>query len=181
MALPTLSQCQAHLLPKPSLSPLPFFRLPNPSSNPSAIFSSLVLPSSSARRRRSIRCSTPHGGDYEHERVVYPRPQEVPWSKDLANSVHLIGIVGAPVQIKHLSSGKVLAWTRLAVRKSATDTTWLAPFFLFLADWGWGLLLSLLVDELFDVLLLFCSLFIWNSYLIWFSEKYYQFGGFITL
>lgn len=39
--------------------------------------------------------------------------------------VHLIGIVAIPVEIKHLPSGKVLAWTRLAVKKSATDTTWI--------------------------------------------------------
>ncbi|KAM0951801.1 putative primosome PriB/single-strand DNA-binding, nucleic acid-binding protein [Dioscorea sansibarensis] len=129
MALPTLPHRHPHLLLRPSPSQLPFFKLPNPCSNPSAIFSSLALPSSSARRRRYVTCSTPHGGDYEHERVVYPRPQEVPWSKDLANSVHLIGLIGAPVQIKHLSSGKVLAWTRLAVRKSATDTTWISLTF----------------------------------------------------
>lgn len=39
--------------------------------------------------------------------------------------MHLIGVIGTPVQVKHLDSGKVLAWTRLAVRKSATDTTWI--------------------------------------------------------
>ncbi|KAJ0982419.1 hypothetical protein J5N97_010674 [Dioscorea zingiberensis] len=129
MALPPHSQLQAYHLRKPSFSPLPSFKLPIPSSNPSAPFSSLTFRSASPRRWRSIRCSTLHGSDYEHERVVYPRPQEVPWSKDLANSVHLIGIVGAPIQIKHLSSGKVLAWTRLAVRKSASDTTWISLTF----------------------------------------------------
>ncbi|KAJ6306572.1 hypothetical protein OIU78_021814 [Salix suchowensis] len=35
------------------------------------------------------------------------------------------GIVGTPVEIKHLPSGKVVAWTRLAVKKSANDTSWI--------------------------------------------------------
>ncbi|RWR80959.1 protein OSB2, chloroplastic-like protein [Cinnamomum micranthum f. kanehirae] len=63
--------------------------------------------------------------DFQHDRVVYPRPAEVPWKKELANSVNLIGVVGTPIQIKHLSSGKVLAWTRLAVKRSATETVWI--------------------------------------------------------
>ncbi|WOL13708.1 hypothetical protein Cni_G22485 [Canna indica] len=69
-------------------------------------------------------CCLVDRGEFEQERVKHPRPQEIPWSKDLANSVHLIGIVGSPVQIKHLSSGKVLAWARLGVKKSASETTW---------------------------------------------------------
>ncbi|KAL4378776.1 hypothetical protein GQ457_02G003530 [Hibiscus cannabinus] len=55
----------------------------------------------------------------------YPKPSGIPWNKDLCNTVNLIGNVGAPVEIKHLPSGKVLAWTRLAVRKSPTNTTWI--------------------------------------------------------
>ncbi|KAL8259074.1 hypothetical protein R6Q59_027027 [Mikania micrantha] len=68
---------------------------------------------------------------YEYEKGLvgngqqYPRPIEVPWKKELCNSVQLIGTVGTPVEFKQLSSGKVLAWCRLAVRKSATDTTWI--------------------------------------------------------
>ncbi|KAK4357447.1 hypothetical protein RND71_023057 [Anisodus tanguticus] len=68
---------------------------------------------------------------YEYERYAgvgvsqYPRPSEIQWKKELCNSVQLIGNVGAPVQIKHLNSGKVVAWTRLAVRKSQNDTTWI--------------------------------------------------------
>ncbi|KAL5712407.1 hypothetical protein ACHQM5_014586 [Ranunculus cassubicifolius] len=61
----------------------------------------------------------------EQEPLEYPRPSEIPWNKEICNSVHLIGIIGTPVQLKNLSSGKVLAWTRLGVRKSATDTTWI--------------------------------------------------------
>lgn len=33
--------------------------------------------------------------------------------------------MGTPIQIKHLISGKVLAWTRLAVKRSASDTVWI--------------------------------------------------------
>ncbi|KAK9057353.1 hypothetical protein SSX86_022188 [Deinandra increscens subsp. villosa] len=72
---------------------------------------------------------------YEYEKglagngIEYPRPSEVPWSKELWNSVQLIGAVGTPVEFKQLSSGKVLAWCRLAVKKSATDTTWISLTF----------------------------------------------------
>ncbi|KAI3668085.1 hypothetical protein L6452_43160 [Arctium lappa] len=72
-----------------------------------------------------------NNGHYEYEQGLfgngqqYPRPTEVPWKKELCNSVQLIGIVGTPVEFKQLSSGKVLAWSRLAVKKSATDTTWI--------------------------------------------------------
>ncbi|PIN15893.1 hypothetical protein CDL12_11453 [Handroanthus impetiginosus] len=69
-------------------------------------------------------------GLYEYERYAaagaqYPRPAEIPWKKELCNSVQLIGVVGAPVQIKHLASGKIVAWSRLAVKKSQTDTMWI--------------------------------------------------------
>ncbi|XP_024974983.1 protein OSB2, chloroplastic-like [Cynara cardunculus var. scolymus] len=72
-----------------------------------------------------------NNGFYEYEQGLvgngqqYPRPSEVPWKKEFCNSVQLIGIVGTPVEFKQLSSGKVLAWSRLAVKKSATDTTWI--------------------------------------------------------
>eukprot|EP00262_Sarcandra_glabra_P002726 TRINITY_DN13136_c0_g1_i2.p1 TRINITY_DN13136_c0_g1~~TRINITY_DN13136_c0_g1_i2.p1 ORF type:complete len:253 (+),score=37.32 TRINITY_DN13136_c0_g1_i2:214-972(+) len=80
-----------------------------------------------ARRSSKTRCSSVGDDDFEHERVIYPRPAEIAWKKELANSVSLIGIVGTSIQIKHLSSGKVLAWTRLSVKKSSSssDTTWI--------------------------------------------------------
>ncbi|KAL8100724.1 protein OSB1, mitochondrial-like isoform X1 [Apium graveolens] len=72
------------------------------------------------------------GQYYEYERhavtadkTQFPRPTEIEWRKEICNSVQLIGNVGTPVQIKHLSSGKVVAWSRLAVRKSPTDTAWI--------------------------------------------------------
>lgn len=80
------------------------------------------LPQLKTRLRYSILCN--YNNDHYNQAVSYPRPSEVPWKKELCNTVSLIGIVGAPLEIKHLSSGKVLAWTRLAVKKSASDTTW---------------------------------------------------------
>nr|GEY84305.1 uncharacterized mitochondrial protein AtMg00810-like [Tanacetum cinerariifolium] len=50
-------------------------------------------------------------------------PSEIVWKKELCNSVQLIGNVGTAVEFKQLASGKVLAWCRLAVKKSPTDTT----------------------------------------------------------
>ncbi|XP_009607292.1 protein OSB1, mitochondrial-like [Nicotiana tomentosiformis] len=87
-------------------------------------------------QRGRIRCSFDYNSSgngnvsvYEYERFAgrsqYPRPSEIQWKKELCNSVQLIGNVAAPVQIKHLNSGKVVAWTRLAVRKSQNDTTWI--------------------------------------------------------
>ena len=69
------------------------------------------------------RCSLDNP-DSNEQMGTYPRPSEIPWKKELCNSVQLIGIVGVPVQLTHLSSGKVVASTRIAVRKSATDTSW---------------------------------------------------------
>ncbi|XP_019188168.1 PREDICTED: protein OSB1, mitochondrial-like [Ipomoea nil] len=65
---------------------------------------------------------------YEYGRFgasQYPRPMEIQWKKELCNSVQLIGVVAKPVQIKHLPSGKVVAWSRLAVKKSQNETSWI--------------------------------------------------------
>ncbi|TKY52687.1 OSB1 [Spatholobus suberectus] len=59
----------------------------------------------------------------------YPKPSEIPWKKELCNSVNLIGVVAAPVEIRHLPSGKVVAWTGLSVKKSATQTSWISLTF----------------------------------------------------
>ncbi|PNY11915.1 protein OSB2 chloroplastic-like [Trifolium pratense] len=56
---------------------------------------------------------------------TYPKPTEIQWNKDLCNSVNLIGFVANPVEIKHLPSGKVVAWTRLSVKKNATQMSWI--------------------------------------------------------
>ncbi|KAK9282192.1 hypothetical protein L1049_005104 [Liquidambar formosana] len=101
------------------------------SSPPLNLISSLCLfssPSQSNIKRpgfnRRLKCSMDYSNGH-YNQVVYPKPSEVPWKKELCNSVQLIGIVGKPIEIKHLPSGKVLAWTRLAVKKSATDTAWI--------------------------------------------------------
>ncbi|KAL5062648.1 hypothetical protein RYX36_024385, partial [Vicia faba] len=46
--------------------------------------------------------------------VPYPKPSEIPWIKELCNSVNLIDFIVNPVEIKHLLSGKSVAWTRLS-------------------------------------------------------------------
>ncbi|XP_073222921.1 protein OSB2, chloroplastic-like isoform X2 [Cicer arietinum] len=56
---------------------------------------------------------------------TYPKPSEIPWNKDLCNSVNLIGFVANAVEIKHLPSGKAVAWTRLSVKKNATQISWI--------------------------------------------------------
>ncbi|KAL6217469.1 hypothetical protein ACLB2K_010686 [Fragaria x ananassa] len=82
-----------------------------------------------ARRRFTFKCAVEYSRDHYSSSlqvpVAHPRPAEVQWKKELCNTVQLIGVVGLPVEIKHLPSGKVLAWTRLAVKKSATDTSWI--------------------------------------------------------
>ncbi|XP_062080888.1 protein OSB2, chloroplastic-like isoform X2 [Humulus lupulus] len=85
-------------------------------------------------QRRPFKCSVEYNnnnnsdGNYfqhYHQAAAFPRPAEIQWKKELCNTVQLIGIVGLPVEIKHLPSGKVVAWTRLAVKKSSTDTSWI--------------------------------------------------------
>ncbi|KZV45275.1 hypothetical protein F511_16858 [Dorcoceras hygrometricum] len=90
----------------------------------------------SAKKIR-LKCSFDStSGLYDYERFAnsgsnagsgsqYPRPAEIQWKKELCNSVQLIGNVGSPVQIKHLPSGKIVAWSRLAVKKSQTETSWI--------------------------------------------------------
>lgn len=116
------------LVPKSHpLPPIPFLSInPNPRIRIASV--------------RRIKCSFDYNGTapsatntnglYEYERYAasapqYPRPAEIQWKKELCNSVQLIGIVGSPVQIKYLPSGKVLAWSRIAVKKSQTDTVWI--------------------------------------------------------
>lgn len=109
-----------------------------PLTNPQIPFfssSSLTLsPSNTTKRLRfnrclRLKCSAVDYKDNDHyshnTHVAYPRPAEIPWRKEQTNSVQLIGVVGTPVEIKHLTSGKALAWTRLAVKKSSSLTSWI--------------------------------------------------------
>ncbi|XP_060676368.1 protein OSB2, chloroplastic [Ziziphus jujuba] len=86
--------------------------------------------------QRQLKCSVEYNRDHYNDNnqgavaVAYPKPAEIPWKKELCNTVHLIGVVGVPVEIRHIpSSGKVLAWTRLAVKKSPTNTSWISLTF----------------------------------------------------
>ncbi|KAM7521658.1 hypothetical protein LguiA_011560 [Lonicera macranthoides] len=96
----------------------------NPKPLQSTLFSS---PTSLNKLCTNGRIKTSIRNDYYEPLEVphYPKPSEIQWKKEICNSVQLIGIVSVPVEIKHLSSGKVLAWSRLAVKKSPTDTTWI--------------------------------------------------------
>ncbi|KAG0562412.1 hypothetical protein KC19_9G143900 [Ceratodon purpureus] len=49
----------------------------------------------------------------------FPRPSSVPWSKEMANTVHLIGNVGREVEVKYLDTGKVVANASLAVQRNS--------------------------------------------------------------
>ncbi|KAK8919084.1 hypothetical protein KSP39_PZI021919 [Platanthera zijinensis] len=123
MALHTLSQFKSPLPKLPSPSPSP--KQPNPFSSFLRFPSRLRRPAGAvALPPPPFSCSSGYG-DYQHEKTAHSRPPEIPWSKDLANSVHLIGNIGASVQIKQLSSGKVLAWTSLGVKKSSSETSWI--------------------------------------------------------
>ncbi|KAL7198699.1 hypothetical protein ACSBR2_021075 [Camellia fascicularis] len=99
----------------------------NPLS-PFRLFSSSPQPLNNTRFAIH-KCSIDYNNNNGHyDRSMgseYPRPSEIQWKKELCNSVQLIGIVATPVQIRPLSSGKVVAWSRLAVKKSSTDTAWI--------------------------------------------------------
>jgi hypothetical protein len=64
------------------------------------------------------------GGFEGHEVEVdsnneFPRPSSVAWSKEMANTVHLIGNVGRDMEIKYLDTGKVVAKSSLAVNRNS--------------------------------------------------------------
>lgn len=114
-----------HRNPTKTLAPL------KPSSSLSPSFSSFTPFSlrpnikQLACKNVKTKCSLDNQDLYEPATKSYPKPSEIQWKKELCNSVQLIGIVALPVQLNHLGSGKVVASTRLAVRKSQTDTSWI--------------------------------------------------------
>ncbi|KAF8721874.1 hypothetical protein HU200_022818 [Digitaria exilis] len=76
-------------------------------------------------RGRSLRCSAQYGeAAAPATTTTTPRPAEIAWSRELCNSVRLIGTVGTEVELRQLPSGSAVAKGRLAVWKSATETTW---------------------------------------------------------
>ncbi|KAK9982955.1 hypothetical protein SO802_032480 [Lithocarpus litseifolius] len=118
----------AHLLCK---TKTPLSNLEIPSLSLSLSPSSSISFSNRCLKPLRLKCSVDYNYNYNQTQVEYPRPTEIPWTKEHSNSVHLIGIVGTPVEIKHLPSGngKALAWTRLAVKKSSTLTSWISLTF----------------------------------------------------
>lgn len=50
--------------------------------------------------------------------VGFRRPEEIPWQKDLANNVHLIGNINRNVVIKYLDSGKIVTSTSIKVKRT---------------------------------------------------------------
>ncbi|GAU50487.1 hypothetical protein TSUD_26310 [Trifolium subterraneum] len=93
---------------------IPKFKLPS-----STTLSSKATTHRSFNLNLKVRCSN------SITNGTYPKPTEIQWNKDLCNSVNLIGFVANPVEIKHLPSGKVVAWTRLSVKKNATQMSWI--------------------------------------------------------
>lgn len=87
-------------------------------------------------RGRSLRCSAQYGeAAAPATTTTTPRPAEIAWSRELCNSVRLIGTVGTEVELRQLPSGSAVAKGRLAVWKSATETTWYSKF-----DWCYAIL-----------------------------------------
>uniref|UniRef100_A0A7N2N721 Uncharacterized protein n=1 Tax=Quercus lobata TaxID=97700 RepID=A0A7N2N721_QUELO len=123
--LPIPTTTTAHFLCKTKTkTPLTNLQIPSLSLSLSPSSSSISFSNRCLKPLR-LKCSVDYNYNYNQTQVEYPRPTEIPWTKEHSNSVHLIGIVGTPVEIKHLPSGngKALAWTRLAVKKSSTLTS----------------------------------------------------------
>ncbi|GER55386.1 single-stranded DNA-binding protein [Striga asiatica] len=129
MALEQTLAVKSHIL---------IYHLPRPTA------SSLIFTLNPKNRRSSsrIKCSFDYNGSgtaanngsgfYEYERgaetsavaesMQHPKPAEIQWNKELCNTVQFIGVIAAPVQIKHFPSGKVVANSRLTVKTNKTDT-----------------------------------------------------------
>lgn len=132
MALEQTLSLSSSLLPKHSLLSIPRnrFRI--------ASLSHLDAAKRLRFARRFPKCSAME--NFSNYSTSYRKPPEIPWSKELSNSVSLIGTVGTPVEIKHLASGKDVAWTRLAVWKSSTETSWYEILLVSFLDWALVLL-----------------------------------------
>ncbi|KAH7863980.1 hypothetical protein Vadar_024299 [Vaccinium darrowii] len=99
--------------------------------NPSVHFFS--FPSQTNSRRFSAvkfsldydNISSIDGNGHDGRQAVpqYPRPTEIPWQKEIANTVHLIGRVTTAVQVRYLPGGKTVAYCRIDVNKSPLTTS----------------------------------------------------------
>ncbi|PWZ22207.1 Protein OSB1, mitochondrial [Zea mays] len=69
-------------------------------------------------RWRRLRCSAQYSeAAAQPTSTTTARPADIPWSKELCNSVRLIGTVGTDVELRQLPSGSAVARGRLAVWK----------------------------------------------------------------
>ncbi|KAM3277926.1 hypothetical protein ACQJBY_045667 [Aegilops geniculata] len=111
----------------PTLSPSP-----SPSRRRGLLLSSshLRVPPLPSRSGR-LRCSAGYGDAAAPQQAAptTQRPDEIPWSRELCNSVRLIGTVGTDIELRQLPSGASVARGRIAVWKSATETTWVTLAF----------------------------------------------------
>lgn len=69
----------------------------------------------------------------------FKRPEVIEWNKDIVNHITLMGILGRPVEIKYLDTGKVVANTslkvsRLTLRKESEDMWFFLEFWDELAE-----------------------------------------------
>ncbi|KAG5250529.1 protein OSB [Salix suchowensis] len=96
-------------------NPITNIKIPILSPNPLSSSSEKSLP------KRSLICSVDYRDNHYSQTATHAKPDEIQWNKELCNSVHLIGVVGIPVEIKHLPSGKVVAWTRLLINLTFWD------------------------------------------------------------
>ncbi|KAF0922246.1 hypothetical protein E2562_029134 [Oryza meyeriana var. granulata] len=106
----------------------------NPNLNPSSGARRLRFPTARLSlplpRGGRLRCSAEYReAAAPRPAAPTPRPTEIPWSRELCNSVRLIGTVGTEVELRQLPSGGSVARGRLAVWKSATETTWVTLAF----------------------------------------------------
>lgn len=98
---------------------------PNP---PIRLFSSPSQTTKNTRRFSAVKCALTYNNNDngQEERVTvpqYPRPTEIPWQKEICNTVHLIGYVITVVQIRYLPDGRAVSVCRISVSKSPLETS----------------------------------------------------------
>lgn len=65
------------------------------------------------------------------DNAKYPRPQEVPWQKELVNKIYVTGVISQPVQFKQTQSGKAFAWTEIRVGTRQRERTMWFPLIFY--------------------------------------------------
>lgn len=125
-----MALCQTLALPKTLLlcTPRNPF-IPSTSVNPNHPIHLLSTPSQTTKNKRrfgAVKCTLNYDNNIGREERVavpqYPRPAEIPWQKEICNTVHLIGYVTTVVQIRYLPDDRTVAVCRLAVSKSPLES-----------------------------------------------------------